>query len=32
VSEVREAAAKALGQIGDPQATLALTQALRDED
>jgi hypothetical protein len=28
---VRHAAAEALRQIGDPQATLALTQALRDE-
>jgi hypothetical protein len=29
--EVRQAAAEALGQIGDPQATPALIQALRDE-
>jgi hypothetical protein len=29
---VRQAAAEALGQIGDPQATPALIQALQDED
>jgi HEAT repeat protein len=29
---VREAAAWALGQIGDPQATPALIQALQDEE
>jgi HEAT repeat protein len=29
---IRRAAAEALGQIGDPQATPALIQALRDED